>query len=334
MEFTAVDSNGRELGIIQNIKQADIEIGDTNTFELVFLRDEWLSSDELPTMDHFCCYGNEIGGRIKKIKVLTEKGQVKVSGYTWRGNLAKKIIEPPEGEAYLIVSGDANEILSSLVDDEFSGMIVASKELSGISIKSYQFSRYCTMLDGINSMLEKVGAKLKLQYIPSKDVGGVREKGFVEISAIPITDYSGQVDFTADGRIHMTATDDQTGVNHLVCLGKGELASRKIIHLYVDKKGNVGQLQYYTGIDEIAETYDYSSVESEEELLNSGTKKLNELKNKRSIEISPDDIDVDIGDIVGGREDITGISMKTSIIRIIYKINTNGILTKQYKVGD
>lgn len=334
MEFTAVDSSGRELGIIQNIKQADIEIGDTNTFELVFLRDEWLSSDELPTIDYFCCYGQEIGGRIKKIKVLTEKGQVKASGYTWRGNLAKKIIEPPEGEAYLVVSGDANEILSSLIDGEFDGLIVASGENSGFTIKSYQFNRYCTILDGISSMLASVRAKLQIQYVPSKEAGGVMEKGYVEISAVPINDYSDKVEFTNEGRIHMTATDDRTGVNHLICLGKGELTERTVIHLYVDQNGTVGQTQYYTGIDEITETYDYSSVESEEELLESGTKKLNELKNTRSIEISPDDIEVDIGDIVGGKEEITGIEMKTSIIRIIYKINNNGTLTKQYKVGD
>lgn len=334
MEFTAVDSSGRELGKIQNIKQADIEIGDTNTFELVFLRDEWLSSDELPTMDYFCCFGQEIGGKIKKIKVLTEKGQVKVSGYTWRGNLAKKIIEPPEGEAYLIVSGEANEILSSIVDEEFSGLIVASKEVSEFTVASYQFYRYCTMLDGISSMLASVGAKLKIQYIPSKEFGGVVEKGYVEISAVPINDYSGKVEFSNEGRIHMTATDDRTGTNHLICLGKGELTERTVIHLYVDENGNVGSDQYYTGIDEITETYDYSSVESEEELTESGIKKLNEIKNTRSIEISPDDIEVEIGDIVGGKEDITGIEMQTSIIRIIYKINTNGTLIKQYKVGD
>lgn len=333
MEFTAVDSSGRELGIIQNIKQADIEIGDTNTFELVFLRDEWLSSDELPTMDYFCCYGNEIGGRIKKIKVLTEKGQVKVSGYTWRGNLNKKIIEPPLREAYLIVSGEANEILSSLVDDEFDGMIVASKEVSEYTIKSYQFNRYCTMLDGISSMLASVGAKIKLQYIPRKEVGGVMEKGYVEISAVPIMDYS-DMDLTTEGRIHMTATDDQTGVNHLICLGKGELQERTVVHLYVNHFGNICEDQFYTGMDEITETYDYSSVESYDELVASGKKKLGELKSKRSIEISPDDIDVDIGDIIGGKEDITGIEVATSIIRIIYKINTNGTLTKQYKVGD
>lgn len=334
MEFTAVDISGKELGKIKNIKQADIEIGDTNTFELVFLMEEWLTADELPTMDYFCCEGQEVGGRIKKLKVLTEKGQVKASGYTWRGNLAKRIIEPPEGEAYLIVSGEANEVLSGILDECFGGFIVASTENSGFNIASYQFVRYCTMLDGINAMLKSVGAKLCMKYVPSRTEGDEKQLGHVEVSAVAIEDYSSKIEFSKEGRIHMTATDDRTGVNHLICLGKGELTDRLVRHLYVDEANNVSTTQYYTGMDEICEVYDYSSVESEEELISSGTKRLDERKNKRSIEITPDDISVGIGDIVGGKEEITGIEMQTNIIRIIYKIGTNGILTKQYKVGD
>lgn len=334
MEFTAVDISGKELGKIRNIKQADIEIGDTNTFELVFLMEEWLTADELPAMDYFCCEGQEVGGRIKKLKVLTEKGQVKASGYTWRGNLAKKIIEPPAGEAYLVVSGEANAVLSQILDNRFGGFIVASEEISEFNIASYQFARYCTVLDGITSMLEKVGAKISMKYVPSHIIGTEKHLGYVEVSAVPIADYSESIEFSKEGRIHMTATDDQTGVNHLICLGKGELTDRLVRHLYVDQMNNVSSTQFYTGMDEICETYDYSSVESEEELIASGTQRLNERKSKRSIEITPNDISVGIGDIVGGKEEITGIEMKTHIVRIIYKIGTNGILTKQYKVGD
>lgn len=334
MEFVAVDSLGKELGILKNIKQADIEIGDTNTFELVFLKDEWVNSDIYPNMDYFFVSGSEIGGRCKKIKVLTEKSQVKISGYTWRGNLAKKIIKPPEGEAYRVVSGDANEILRSLINDRFSGLILASSEESGFAIKSYQFSRYCTMLDGINAMLSSVGAKLQIIYISSKEVGGTIEKGYVEVSAVPINDYSESVEFSDEGRIHLTATDDQTGVNHLICLGKGELTERTVIDLYVDSQGNISTEQHYYGLDEIAQTYDYSSVESEEELYKSGVEKLKELRSNQSIEMSPEDIDVELDDIVGGKESITGIEMSVKIKRIIYKINTNGTLSKEYKVGD
>lgn len=334
MEFTAVDQDNKDLGKIKSIKQADIEIGDTNTFELVFLSDDWVASDELATIDYFCCEGQEIGGKIRKLKVLTEKGQVKASGYTWRGNLAKRIIEPPEGGAYLIVGGEANTVLATLINGCFDGFIIASQADSGFSIGSYQFARYCTMLEGITDMLASVGAKIKIQYIGSKNVNGEIQRGYVEVSAVPIQDYSDKIEFSTEGRIHMTATDDKSGVNHLICLGKGELTERLVVHLYTDQDGNVTTSQYYTGMEEICETYEYNSVESADELTASGTKKLDELKNKRSIEISPDNIEVDIGDIVGGKEMITGIEMKTHIVRIIYKINNNGTLTKQYKVGD
>lgn len=334
MEFTAVDKNRKELGRIKNIKQADIEIGDTNTFELTFLIDEWMSSDELPNMEFFYCEGEEIGGLVRKIKVMTEKSNVKISGYTWRGNLDKKVIEPPSGEAYLIVSGEANAVIRQLVDKEFSGLIKGSTEVSGFDIGQYQFNRYCTLLEGIQGMLASVGAKLQICYIDDYIENNEVVRGYAEISAVAINDYSDKIEFSKDGRIHLTATDNRMGVNHLICLGKGELTERTVLHLYTDQNGNVCQTQYYTGIDEICETYDYSSVESEDELFDQGTKRLNENKNSKSIEISPDDIDVDIGDIVGGKEEITGIEMQTHIIRIIYKINTNGTLTKQYKVGE
>lgn len=334
MEFTAVNKNRKELGRIKNIKQADIEIGDTNTFELTFLIDEWKSSDELPDMDFFYCEGEEIGGFVRKIKVMTEKNNVKISGYTWRGHLDKKIIEPPAGEAHLMVSGDANEIIRQLVDGEFSGLIKGSTDVSGFHISKYQFNRYCTILEGIQAMLANVGARLQIRYVNDYIENNTVVRGYAEVSAVAIKDYSDKIEFSKDGRIHLTATDDRMGINHLICLGKGELTERTVLHLYVDQNGDVIQKQYYTGIDEICETYDYSSVESEAELLVQGTKRLNESKNSKSIEITPDDIDVDIGDIVGGKEDITGIEMKTHIIRIIYKINTNGTLTKQYKVGE
>lgn len=334
MEFTAVGKDRKELGRIGNIKQADIEIGDTNTFEMTFLTEEWSNADEFKGIDYFFCSGEEIGGMIRKLKVMTEKGQVKASGLTWRGNLSKKVIEPPDGEAYRIVSGEANAIIRNLVDLEFNGLIRGSVEDSGFFIKGFKFDRYCTTLDGLNKMLSSVGAKLLIRYFESKEVNGALQRGYAEVSAVPVNDYSGKVEFSKDGRIHLTATDDRTGVNHLICLGKGELTERTVVHLYVGEDGEVTDTQYYTGIDEICETYDYSSVESQEELVKEGTKRLNERKNKRSIEITPGDIEVGLGDIVSGKEELTGISMQTHVVRLIYKIDSNGILKKEYKVGD
>lgn len=334
MEFTAVGTNKKELGRISNIKSADIEIGDTNTFELTFLSEEWLNADELNGIDYFYCAGEEVGGMIRKLKVMTEKGQVKASGLTWRGNLGVKVIQPPTGEAYRIVSGEANAILRELIDDEFDGLIKGSTEVSDFTITSYPFARYCTLLEGLEAMLAKVGAKLRIRYQESKMVDGTLQRGYAEVSAVAVNDYSNKIEFSKDGRIHLTAKDNRMGVNHLICLGQGELTDRLVVHLYVGQDGSIMDTQYYTGIEEVCETYEYTSEEDADELASQGTKRLNENKNSRSIELTADDIDVELGDIVGGEEEITGISMKTSIIRVIYKINSDGILSKQYKVGE
>ena len=80
--------------------------------------------------------------------------------------------------------------------------------------------------------------------------------------------------------------------------------------------------------------YDYSSAESLEELEKGGIQRLRELSNYKSLKIGLNEIDAQIGDIVGGEEQITGISMKTQITNIIVKIDTKGKLTITHKVGD
>lgn len=84
--------------------------------------------------------------------------------------------------------------------------------------------------------------------------------GYVQVRAVPIVDYSSEYEFSNDQNMNFTMDDNKRGVNHLVCLGKGELKDRLVIHLYVDEKGNVGQTQYYRGIDEIEETYPVTNI--------------------------------------------------------------------------
>ena len=124
-------------------------------------------------------------------------------------------------------------------------------------------------------------------------------------------------------------------VNHLICLGKGELSERQVIHLYADSKGNISEKQTFIGIDEVAEKYDYSNVESLEELQKSGIEKLKEYwsSDAVSMDFASEDTVYDIGDIVGTKEINTGIFVKEKITKKIVTINkyeTN----IEYKVGE
>lgn len=334
MEIVSVAKDGTELGMLRDIRGLDVDIGVTNDFQITSSAATW-SDDILSDADYWYADGyGEIGGRIGCIKSMTGKKQVQLMGYTWRGLLDKHIISPGTGEAYKVVSGEANSILRELIEPCFGGLYVVSSEVSSYTIINHQFKRYETLLSGIVSMLYKVGAKLDIQYVPGKFTASTFNPGYVQIRAVPIVDYSNEIEFSQDGKIDFTAQDYRMGVNHLICLGKGELADRQVIHLYADPDGNISETQYYFGADEIAAVYDYSSAESLAELKSYGMQRAKELANYKALKISLNEVQAQIGDIVGGQEQITGITLKKQIAQIIVKVDSKGKLSITHKVGD
>ena len=107
----------------------------------------------------------------------------------------------------------------------------------------------------------------------------------------------------------------------MICLGKGELQDRQVIDLYVQEDGSIGSEQYYTGIQEIAETYEDTSSETDE-LEEKGMEKLLELMNSTSFSMDVEtlNMDVAIGDIIGGRDYLTGLYAKKPITKKIYRV--------------
>lgn len=333
MELISVGADGHELGTLK-VRALDVDIGKTNDFAMTFSAPDW-SNDFLSKADHWYADGyGEIGGKIRAVKSATASQSVQLQGPTWRGMLAQKIIEPDAGENYKIVSGDANDILRQMIAQRFGTFFQVPDSKSGITVKTYQFKRYCTLLDGLVEMLYTQNAKLEIQYTPGHYDSGVYTAGCVSVRAVPIVDYSDTIEYSQDGKIDFTAKDYRAGVNHLICLGTGELAERQVIHLYADTSGTISKTQTIFGVDEVAAVYDYSSAESLEELEKGGIQRLRELSNYKSLKIGLNEIDAQIGDIVGGEEQITGISMKTQITNIIVKIDTKGKLTITHKVGD
>lgn len=311
MEFIVCDQAGVELGFLSEYKKIDFDIGELNDFE-VTISEGSFSKDFFQIGNRIISYKTEYGGIIKRHQVSTTDKEIVLCGYTWRGMLGNKVIEPPAGEAYKIVSGDANTIIDNLIGSTFGGIIAGSDQLSGIQIKSYQFDRYCTLLEGLQKMLKTVNARLDIKYNP--------DLACVVVSAVSIIDYSEMLEYSQDNRLNFSTDDYQMGVNHLICLGQGELTERQVIHLYIQEDGTVGKTQFYKGVDEIEETYDYSSVESLEELEKAGAEKLLELTNYKSLAMSVAEIDAEIGDIVGGRERITGMYAKKPIISKIFRV--------------
>lgn len=314
--------------IFTNAKRADQGVLSAYAFDLSFGASEnnfelTIGSNESPLETDACIYieGTEYGGIVSGLKSSTNSATTTYKGRTWHGIMNSKVIQPDTGENYLVVSGDANEVLSFLIARlGLSDLFVAAEELSGVNISNYKFNRYCKGYDGIRAMLAANGAKLKIAW----------EDRAVHLSAEPIADYT---DSPVDCDIAtLTVEQYKDKVNHLICLGKGDLSEREVIHLYVDKFGRIGNVQHYTGLAEIADTYDNSNSE---DLRSEGIAKLKELRNNDKAEISlleSEGLSYDIGDIVGATEYKSGVSVAATVTQKIVKIN-NGVVSTEYKTG-
>lgn len=249
----------------------DFEVGEDesdsiNDFQLEMKRWNW--DDSIKYGIRVYADGTEFGGIVREISTDSSANVIRAKGYTWRGMLTKKIIEPLSGEDYATATGELNAVIREMVEKAFPGLFCGVDIDTGVKVTNYQFERYCSLHSGLKKMLESVGYRLDIKY---KEEG---KTGHVYVGAVPIQDMSSEYEFTNDNNMSFTTDDNRRGVNHLICLGKGELKDRTVVHLYVDNNGKVSQTQYYTGADEITETYDNNGVE-EDELLKNGTKSLN-----------------------------------------------------------
>lgn len=324
------DPNRKELGSIQNAN-VTVDLNVNRNFSVQIARSNWIP--EL-TFSYFVYIpGTEYGGIIGQVLTDTTLDYVELKGHSWRGRLAKKIIEPPAGQDYKKVSGELHAVMKELIEPAFGGnegnvpLFFVPEEDTGITVTNYQFDRYCTLLDGITKMLKSKGYRLQLTF--QRTAG---EQGKLFIEAAPIVDYSSEIELSKDCQLNYTMEDIRDGVNHLVVTGKGELQDRKVLHLYVQKNGSIGKTQYYTGLDEIAEVYENTSTETDE-LEKTSREKLQELMNKQTfkMDVAALGIDVNIGDIVGGRDYLTGMYMSKPVENITYSL-TNGVEAKTYKL--
>ena len=299
----------------------DFEIGDEeNSFLVTCPRAEW---ESVANDSRVYIPGTEYGGLFKRLESDTKNNSVAVGGLTWRGMLQRKIISPPSGQDYATDSGELNQILGSRVSAAFPGLFVGSSESTGITV-SYQYNRYVTLYDGLKALLKSVGYKMQIEY------DQIQRK--VVVSAVPIVDYSNEIEYSSDMSADYSMTIDRTGINHLVCLGSGELRDRTVVHLYVDGNGVISQTQTFYGENEIAEVYDYAGA-SRDDLIQSGIDQLkNEINlNEFSINLESER-EVAVGDIVGARDYITGYTVTAPITTKLIKFE-DGLIKIEYKLS-
>ena len=318
------NENLRELGAIKDAN-VTVDLNGDRTFSVQIARSNW--RPELTFSSLIYIMGTEYGGIIGEVLTDTTLDYVELKGLSWRGRLAKKIIQPPTGSDYKAVSGELHTVMKSLIDPEFDGLFVVSQEDTGITVDNYQFDRYCTLYDGLVKMLKSKWYRLQLSF--RREQG---EPGYLFVEAVPIVDYSNRIELSKDCQLNYTMDDKRDGVNHLIVAGKGELQDRNVLHLYVQEDGSIGTQQYYTGLREVAEVYENTSTETDE-LWSKSDERLRELMNKKTfrMDVAKLGLDIGIGDIVGGRDYLTGMYMAKPVENIVYEL-IGDVESRTYKL--
>ena len=333
MDFIYTGNDLVDIDYLDRQMELDMEIGSylsssRNDFELTIPYSIWDSKFNEGSIIYDNDETSEYGGRIQGITSDTANECVTLYGYTWRGLISKKYVVPPSGQSHYQARGDANDFLRAILDDQFDGLIIGLSELCGVEVN--RDLRYVNMLEAIEKTLGDVGLKLKITF-------DKRNKCAV-CSAVPITNYSNDTELNNDYGYNLVAKAIKNGYNHVICLGQGELTERTVINLYRLSNGNITQNESEAiadgniGINRRTMLYDYSSVESEDELLQGGIDQLNENQDTNMLEISNVE-NVDIGDIVGAKDRITCIYMQKQIISKVLTGYVDNI-DIEYKVGD
>lgn len=268
MDLIYADKDRKDIGVMPDCEM-DIAYGsDENDFEC-----------SVAIEDHCCSAGyiiyeedTENGGIIDDISPDTGSAIVTYTGRTWHGILESKVIEPDAGQDYFVIDGEANGVLREIIKKiHLDSLYEADTADSGIEINSYQFERYIKGYSGIRKMLADAGAKLRIRY----------KKGKAILSAVQAIDYSQDEEFDSS-QVSFSAVKHYHPTNHLICMGTGELANRKVIHLFTDRNGGLQPYstadepvkdsdyildtsrQVLTGLEEVSDIYDLSNAETTE----------------------------------------------------------------------
>lgn len=244
---------------------------------------------------------------------------IQYEGRTFSGVLAGKILSPDPHQDYLTVSGSPATILNSLLKRCGLSQVFTVGTCATTTINSYQFNRYTDLWSGLLDLAAANGLTITFQCQDNRIyICIVKQRHFGDTIDDDVLDFT---------------IKDKTPINHLICGGKGELASREVIHLYADRKGNISDQKSIFAEEEQTQFYDDNNAEGEE-LRANGTKKLKELQNVDTLDVTLHaNNDMSVGDIAVGFDPITGITISQIVAKQIVKISHN-TLTVNIEVGN
>lgn len=327
LKFIASTPFGEEIDYMSEVREIDVDLGDTNDFQFQLPVSEWTKRKYW--------YGNRIfipdteyGGIIDDIQ--SDGYELTFGGLTWRGLLMRKVVEPPTGQDHLVLNGEINSILRDLIKDRFDGLFFVPEISTDVAVKDWQVDRYVTLYDAITKLLTAHKHRMQIVYVEPDGL----DYGYVSLQAVPIKDYSEELEYSQESeQISLTIEDYRGGINHLVCAGEGQNEERVVLHLYVQEDGSIGKMQFYKGLAERAEVYNFTSADLAQ-LEADGTKRLKELQNYKKCNLAVDDGDYKIGDIIAGYDTVTETYVQKPIIGKILNIQGNTVKIEYRVKGD
>lgn len=333
MKYIYTDINYKELGVLKNAS-VDFEVGKyniaTNDFTLSISLSYWDRNFNKDCIFYTCNENTEFGGVIDGKKVDTSKNTITFKGKTFRGILEKEYVQPPSNQAYYIANGEANTIINQLINNKFGSLYTVDNiGLSDITV-NYQI-RDLNLLEAIEKMLYQadIPSRLDVSFYDGK----------VHLQAIPVVDLSELLQYDNSYGVTMIAETANNSYNHILALGKGELTDRLRVNLYLQDDGTWSTTENvnYSGFKRITYKYDNTNEEDESSLIENAISAVEQNNGTDTLEVSFTTDEASLFDIVGAKENITGMEFKEQITKKILKDTITGIISStniEYKVGD
>lgn len=331
--FYFADSNFLNTDYMSDKCSIDIEIGnEKNDFEVTIPISEYDSTKHCAD-GYIYCPGTELGGRLCSPSIDTAAKTVKMQGIAFRGLLEERVLTVPAGQDYRFVSGELNTGLANMFGRSFyGGLFRVSTNDTGIVSGNVQMNRYANYLESAEQFLGTKGNRLKIEIMESQT--GDNVSFYAELSAVDIVDHSDYIENSQDGGIDFKISKATSfPYTHAILLGKGELRNRLVVNVSIAKDGSLTKI---TSIPEGKNVrvykYDNSNVESEADLISQATENIKQKIETDSQSITITDFMVDLGDLVGGRDYVTGTRIVEPVTSVVYKQKT-GVESYDYKIG-
>ncbi len=324
MELIYADSDFNEIGEISCFIRFDAQVGlrtenADNDFELVMHERVW---ESMPILCGGYVYvpDTQWGGRVDKIVHSAADERVRVYGTCWRG-LMERFAVVPEGNAthVTVTEREANAMIADFLGSDYSGISVDTED-SGIVCTGA--IRYKSLLSAAETLLSEQGARLCVSFVD----------GIIRLGAQAVADHSGEIEFSQEYDSSLVSTEQGERYNHIIALGQGTLEDRDIIELWRLPDGTItnnSEAPEIPDADKLSTyIYDYSGVESSTALDEAARRKLSQLGESRSLEISigSNDVCLELGDRAGARDILTGMTATLTVTAIRLVVEENSVL--------